>query len=686
MITALIIVTPRCTQRYSETSHNKESSATKASLTLQLPTPKTDASSPSDSFSQLIKHPTPEEVSNGSARRGEYFIAWKVAAVSSLSSPGQEEQLITRQLRERYVDTQIMSDLYGLAQIPWIENHLTAPTPQNDQPHSSWGLSTFWERRSQDGLAKIEVQYPDTFLTVGVFSSYKKAKNVLERLASQGKIWFAEPHFQTSFSQINDEEAAEEAAEEEEGTSDPDALLDELLLPWPSDDPPQQYDLDNIDLRFYAQFYGEEYQDILPYHVTAIRLNKALEYLAQLPSKDTERILKNPPIIAVLDSGVDVQHPALIVNLVDFSGDHHRGGARACGGDRYGCNTTAPPRSNQLGHDRVYPVSTEGFDQRCPLPSLSDPSSDKKINYCRHGTHVAGLAVGFTPELIFGACPFCRYVPVRIVDENLQIYDSSIVRALHYASLVRSDDGARVQIINASFGKSQMSLTVSTLIRYLAKEHNILVIAAAGNTRTLDREYPGSLEDVLAVTALMDQNISLPEATVGSWVGVAAPGKRLPSSVPGRSWDYDSGTSMATPLVSGVAGLILAASKRSLSARELREIIERSADNSALYKANPDYQGEHKDKAHARGILGRGIVNAYAAVTSPLLQTPFNPANERIGGGCATLRTHPRAGLLDDLGGGKNGANQRIFWWLWLGLGGVAGLIRSRCGTLPRSD
>lgn len=205
--------------------------------------------------------------------------------------------------------------------------------------------------------------------------------------------------------------------------------------------------------------------------------------------------------VAVLDTGVDATHPAL------------RG--------------------------RVL----EGLDAATGLPL--PPDADESLGEM-HGTHVAGLAVG---EGV-GVAPEALLRPVRVFSPNY-VGDFRVAQAIVWAV----DQGARV--INLSFGGTAYSYLLHEAINY-ALERQVVVVAAAGNQGSVARFYPAGLPGVIAVGAADGQGRPAWFSNRGSWVGVWAPGVRIYSAVPGGGYSLLSGTSMASPIVSGIAALIKA--------------------------------------------------------------------------------------------------------------------------------
>lgn len=525
-----------------------------------------------------------------------YLIAFKSQAPLEHAWTGLPPNLAARDTYSRAAaHAQVSSMLkpfqqHLVAQIQdYAGSYLTRLPRYGDQvgPMMSWPESYGGSWLSGGGVAP-----PELLLTEVRFASRHQAEQVLHALAASHKIVYAEPNHSQALLQTSTPELAEQYT-----------TASELL-----------------------------------YHIPMIKLNRAMSYLEEQPELPYRR-----PIIAIMDSGVDVQHPALQHQIVDLHAQSHPG-ARACPGDRYGCNTAGVVAAHRLGNGEVYPIGTSGFNQPCSTNMLALTSPERfqetilKTQYCQHGTLVAGLAAGQS-DLVYGACPYCDIVPVKIVDHDLRISDSSILRALEYIALIELKDGRKVKIVNISLGKASKSLSVAMLIRRLATAEGILFVGAAGNDNTMVREYPGSLKDVMAISAIDSEATKISQSNYGGWVSLAAPGYYLLSSIPGGDVKYDHGTSMATPLVAGVAGLVQAAAPTWLPGSEVQAILETTANAAMLYASNPRFKLERAHGVARQGSLGWGLVDALAALhaTQPAaVDAGAAPPPQRIGG-CATI-------------------------------------------------
>jgi thermitase len=179
-----------------------------------------------------------------------------------------------------------------------------------------------------------------------------------------------------------------------------------------------------------------------------------------------------------------------------------------------------------------------------------------------HGTHVAGIAAAVTDNRlgVAGTCPACRLLNVKVLNDNGFGSWDAVAKGIVNAA----DRGAKV--INMSLGGYSASKTVEEAVNY-AWDKGAVLVAAAGNDNTTSPLYPAAYDNVIAVAATDNQDQKASFSNYGGWVDIGAPGVSILSTAPdhrnrlwiwGVKYAYGSGTSMATPFVSGVAGLVWA--------------------------------------------------------------------------------------------------------------------------------
>jgi type VII secretion-associated serine protease mycosin len=193
-----------------------------------------------------------------------------------------------------------------------------------------------------------------------------------------------------------------------------------------------------------------------------------------------------------------------------------------------------------------------------------------------HGTYTAGIAgaASNNREGIAGVSWGARLMPVKVLNAQGVGSDEMIARGIRWAV----DNGARV--INASFGGNLDTLLMRDAIKY-AYDHNVLIVAAAGNTPDGKPKYPAAFDTVLAVGSTGRNDTYSGFSSWGAFVDVTAPGVDIVST----SWragmlEYASasGTSASCPFVSGVAQLVWSANP-ALTVEQVKRIIEDSSED-----------------------------------------------------------------------------------------------------------
>ncbi|WP_254768454.1 S8 family peptidase [Salinilacihabitans rarus] len=198
-----------------------------------------------------------------------------------------------------------------------------------------------------------------------------------------------------------------------------------------------------------------------------------------------------------------------------------------------------------------------------------------------HGTHVGGIAAGGTDDGEGHAgISNCSMLSARALDESGGGSLSDIADAIQWSA----DQGA--EVINMSLGGGGYSDTMANACQY-AYDAGSLLVAAAGNDYGGSVSYPAAYDTVVAVSALDETESLASYSNVGPEIELAAPGSNVLSTVPFDGYEELSGTSMASPVVAGVAGLALSAHS-GLSNEELRQHLKNTAVDVGL---SSDEQG-----------------------------------------------------------------------------------------------
>lgn len=555
---------------------------------------------------------SPTELAQQEALPGSYIVTFRAPRGSA--SRGYRSFLTESVSQHQWLDAQFLTD-------PRVKDirYITTVDLANPRPLKSEfdfdpppGLRLAWDSDKLEELAGA--------ITEVNFTSAEVAPTVLAEWEQAGAIWFAEPNYASTLYGSNDAKGGADGASRQQLQDNPIA--------------------DSFELPSYKKASS------IWWH-KKIQLTDALDYASTLPLTTLAT-----PIIAVLDSGIDKSHPGLEgrIWVNPFPG------GVGCKDDINGCDTTVAHKGS-LGGGGIHPFGTAGHGLACP-------AADGVRDVCQHGTHVAGIIVGKVDSTIGGVCPVCRVMAIRII-KNVGgrgiALDSAILNGLKYVSMFSDGSGKAglVRVVNASFGKASRSRAVAVLVSVLRRPPaGVLIVAAAGNEDTMLRAYPAALNDVVAVAATAEDGAKAQYSNFGPWVDVAAPGgdrvsgAEIYSTVPGGDNGPKQGTSMAAPVVAGVAGLILAVDPGRDFASLRRSIVQtanpsiygtdiRNGLNYNFYFVKP--QGENRRMP----LLGSGIVDALAAMEGRQLSRGFlASSNKRVDDQCGTIRGRTKSGVL----------------------------------------
>ena len=227
-----------------------------------------------------------------------------------------------------------------------------------------------------------------------------------------------------------------------------------------------------------------------------------------------------------------------------------------------------------------------------------------------HGTHVAGIAAAQTNNGtgIAGVCGRCSVMSIKVLGADGSGLTSAVASGIVYAT----DSGARIIIL--SLGSSSRTTIMRDALDY-ALDNNALPVVAMGNSNTDNVGDSAYWYSALSVGAVDQQGGKASFSNFGLQTDVTAPGVAVLSTMPtysvtlntqyGYKMNYDalSGTSMATPVVAGLAGLILSKNP-SLTATQVKGMIESSAGDAASFNLTSGFGAVHAPAATALALNG----------------------------------------------------------------------------------
>ncbi|WNB92677.1 S8 family peptidase [Bacillus sp. NEB1478] len=258
------------------------------------------------------------------------------------------------------------------------------------------------------------------------------------------------------------------------------------------------------------------------------------------------------------------------------------------------------------GADRDHP---ELQGQLLPGYNTVNPTNQPTPDF--HGTHVSGIIAAKKNNGVggYGVNPNAKILNIDVFDRDGGAYDFAIADAILYAV----NHGAKV--INMSLGGSMPSPLIEDAVKK-AINAKVTVVAAAGNEGNDSLSYPAAYEGVISVGSTNSANKLSSYSSYGPSVDLVAPGEKIYAPIyeleRKSSFDYLSGTSMATPVVAGVASLLL-------------------AKNPNLTPAQVEYVLEHTAKdLGTRGFdvrYANGLVNPVAALSYDVKKIPASVKN-----------------------------------------------------------
>ena len=329
-------------------------------------------------------------------------------------------------------------------------------------------------------------------------------------------------------------------------------------------------------------------------------------------------------ILASVDLGVYYEHPDLRENLwqnlgEDADGDGHTIEGSGSNwyldpGDLNGIddddwdNNASTYIDDLIGWD---PSGVNGVDDNDPEPPNSWGWS--------HGTHVAGLLASSTDNSIgIASTAFnCSIMSVKVSTENQQdeIYITDGFDGILYAAKAAYFSEG-FSVINNSWGGQGYSLYEQSVINTCFNDYNAIIVCAGGNGgdwnsnsgESNSAHYPSGYDNVVSVCPIGTNNSWNHWATYGETIDLASPGENIRSTTGNNGYQSWDGSSMASPVAASVFGLL-----KSFHMDWTNEMIQ----TMVLETADPIIYNVNSE-TYLQGMLGRGKVDALAALSTPL--------------------------------------------------------------------
>ena len=302
-------------------------------------------------------------------------------------------------------------------------------------------------------------------------------------------------------------------------------------------------------------------------------------------------------VVAVMDTGVDINHPDLKDNIWINSGEI--------------------PNNDIDDDENGFIDDIHGWNFEDDSNEVT-PDEDDWWEIAGHGTNVAGViaAVGNNGQGVSGVNWQCSIMALRL---SIWITSEEVASGLDYAA------ANGVDVLNMSFGADEFGPDGDPIVKEAidnAFAQGVLLTASAGNEDTSKPLYPAAYYNVMAVASTNGEDIKTGHSSFGTWVDITAPGTDIVTTDLNGEYIATAGTSFSAPYVGAVGALVMA-HRPELTNVEVRAILENTTD--------PVYYG---DINPLQGYIGTGRVNAYEALMAADQRHPLGeivaPRQEEI--------------------------------------------------------
>ncbi len=274
------------------------------------------------------------------------------------------------------------------------------------------------------------------------------------------------------------------------------------------------------------------------------------DYLSSIKARDLwdETDKGSGSVCAVIDSGVDVNHPSLKENIIG-----------------------------------VYNFTTD-----------NEGDTTNVTDYSGHGTHVAGIIAGIDKgNGVVGVAPKAKLLILKVIEKNGSGSYENVTKAIRYATDWIGENGEKVDVINMSLGGSIQDDSLYRAVKY-SRSKGVILVSAAGNEgdgddKTIELSFPGYYKEVIQVGSVSKMGVPSIFSNTNINLDFVAPGEDILSLGLNGEYVELTGTSMAAPFVAGSIALIkkkLKLDREYTTYSKVYEYLVNRADSKELYSIN----------------------------------------------------------------------------------------------------
>ncbi len=342
-----------------------------------------------------------------------------------------------------------------------------------------------------------------------------------------------------------------------------------------------------------------------------------------------------PAVVAVIDTGVDYNHDVFVESGAMW-------------------NNPGEVAGNGIDDDgNGYVDDIYGWNF---VNNSNNPMDDDN-----HGTHVAGIVLGSTQNILASSLSSARIkiMALKFLDNNGSGTTSDAIAAINYAVA----NGAKV--LNNSWGGGGYSQALKDAISASSNAKTVFIAAAgnAGSNNDSFATYPAnySIQNVISIAATNDYDYLASFSNYGrSSVHIASPGVSIYSTLPGNSMGYLSGTSMAAPFVAGLAAMMVR-EEPAADGFQVKTVIGDQA-NRVLSLENRIQTESRINMANSVSVAANGQLLNYQPASQVDIERDL-ASDLAGGGGCAAVTI-----VKDFMGGGKGGPQSPYSQLRFIGL------------------